>query len=546
MSNTLEECLRLLYNYLGNFLVSIDLIQRLAQQLKLETFVDKLGFSLNLSKNDDAKTMKLTIAGTTIMIDIDFTTNKSVATVVLLSASQEEALVRPDTRNSESYAVNDNVIKLDWTKNELSFLKQLTPGESLGTVAETILINNLTGDRLGYFPNNLQYLANIDQLSSATCDLFVYIERISLMLRALLLVEIAEEQWLTPYHLAVGAPSLNDIGTSQLGIYVNYWQDFRHLNHLAGSLVAGKNHAVVVLIDAASSQPDYLNDAREWTLANGVYNLEFDATSSHASSPWSLKITLSTPTYVPSNVLTYFGWKYTTAKSSSKFFDRINKGIIQLNNDDVAYNVLSQPHLGQWLAVQLVVITKLTDLARLIPMLRTCHLVATLIGGSIKKHPANDRRRSRALMAEELSEDAKKKLKELLKLPNDVTDEELLGLTAVQEPATYLSMLLHDDIDVDHFLQEEDTKETPTDRKVLSVHIVDIDFNSPFVDFCVAMSGRLGSAFATKLHLSNGVLTVASMGAESGMEVEDPSVDRLVKGLNLTEDLWKTVYRVYQ
>lgn len=59
----------------------------------------------------------------------------------------------------------------------------------------------------------------------------------------------------------------------------------------------------------------------------------------------------------------------------------------------------------------------------------------------------------------ELTEEFKHKLKESLKLPDDVTDEEILGLSAISETANYSTIppANKDDIDLESFLGNEDT-----------------------------------------------------------------------------------------
>ena len=49
----------------------------MAQQLKLETFIDSLGFNLDDSKPGQ-KTQKLSIAGSSILLDIDFETDNKI------------------------------------------------------------------------------------------------------------------------------------------------------------------------------------------------------------------------------------------------------------------------------------------------------------------------------------------------------------------------------------------------------------------------------------------------------------------------------------
>ena len=44
-NDSLDDCLVTLYDYSSNFYINVELIQKLAQHLKLDTFVDKDAYS---------------------------------------------------------------------------------------------------------------------------------------------------------------------------------------------------------------------------------------------------------------------------------------------------------------------------------------------------------------------------------------------------------------------------------------------------------------------------------------------------------------------
>lgn len=549
----LEECLEILYEYLGNFRVLIDLVQKLAQQLKLETFVDKQGFDLPqvaAVKATEAKTVKLTIAGTTIMIDIDFSSDRQVANVVLSLANQSENTCKPDTHSLDFMTRTDSDITIDWSKSELSFLKQVDNDQQV-TIAESIIKNNLMGDRLGYFPENLKFLANIDQLLLPNCDLFIYLERMALILRALESIEKSPEPWLLPYVSVVGKSQLNSTFTNQLGLFIDYWQDNRYVNHMGVGSDPIRS-LLVSMVPTTGPQHDYLNEAKTWRLNKGEFNLEFEPTSSTAASSWVLKVKLSQPSYMPLSVLEFYGWAYESAvekkTKTDRLFTLLNQGSVSLTKGQIAYSIQSLPHLGKWVLVDLIIPSKFNDITRIITALRNFSILANVLVGSYKAlsrpQVVPARRRSRgSIMSEEMSEETKKKLRDSLQLPPDVTDEELLGLNAINDLSAMRGVEMSADISVDDFLNDSLPHPDNSDR--LDISIEDIDFILPFGDVVINITGNFGPhVICRQFGISNGVFSTKS--SEADMEIDSLSLEqRLVKGLNVTEDLWHTLEHVY-
>lgn len=546
-ASSLEECLCLLYNYLSHFQVLIDIVQKLAHQLKLETFVDKQGLELGANNKDDQKTIKLTIAGTTIMIDVDFSGDREVTNVVLLLANQNENTAKPDSQSTDFVERHGANLKIDWSKNELSFLKQVH--EDNHTVAESILQRNLIGNRLGNFPENLRYLANLDHLLSVHCDLFIYLERMALILRALESVDTVAEPWLQPFVSAVGKTRLNNVDTDQLGIFIEYWHDCRYINH--NGVATGDPHSIKLSISPGNGpQSDYINDATNWNMIDGEFTLEFEPTVSTAAGTWTLAAQFSSPIFIPQSILEYFGWHPKLASRGKKskvdrMYTSMNEGQLSLTRGDVTYIISHKPHLGKWLPVELVVLTKFSDLSQLVVILRNIHVLNNVLVGSLdaSSRPVStvDRRRSRgSILCEELSEEAKKRLRDSLKLPNDVADEELLSLNAMSDLAAF-GMEIDE---VDRFLS--DGGPTAQESKQLSLVVEDVDFTLRLCHMVVNINGQLASTpINRQVTISNGVFLPTSF--ESGMDVDNPAdVERVVGGLNLTEDLWLVLERVYQ
>ena len=173
----------------------------MAQQLKLETFIDSLGFNLDDSKPGQ-KTQKLSIAGSSILLDIDFETDNKIVGLSLsvnagdsLEQQNNHREIGPPnhTTNGQSSShisiVTDELgihhVKLNCNNNPISFLNK--PNDLNKTQVEQILLRNLQASKLGNFPviyNVWQQLINsqtiipicLFMLSQLPCCLILYLK----------------------------------------------------------------------------------------------------------------------------------------------------------------------------------------------------------------------------------------------------------------------------------------------------------------------------------------------------------------------------------
>lgn len=533
----IAQCLDSLYEYSPKFRVSIDLIQRLAQNLRLETFVDTLGYTVESSKKED--TQRLSIAGSFILIDVDFKEDSIIA-VSMSSPEDQTAREQGDYVKSQTTTGDVNKVVLDVTKSPLSFLKQST--------AEVILLENLQQDRLNNFPLNLKYLANIDQLSTSSSNLFLYLEKVALLLYEISVIEGVEklEDWLISlgYTSSIGKISMNDAVHGQVGLFSTFWKDSRFINHESSSLY-GNEYRLLLGIDPAenATKVDYLTQNKDtvWELNGQKYTFDFDSTP-EISSNWTLNITINHPVYVPKFLVEYLGLKHTVANTESEYEELLAK---LATEDEVTHDIDGLPFslqheiaYSEFIPLKSAAINAITDLPQVISILRNFIVLANIynniIGEWSEPHRNRSRRGSKAVNPE-LTEESRQKLKESLKLSYDVTDEELLGLNTLADTSfTGIQPSKRDDVDLEAFLKEEKTT-----KPFLRLRFIDIDLTSKHKDLILSLEGVANVTF----RISNGIIEQLQGG--DAMEIEDSRELRLVKGLSLTEDLVLSYKHVY-
>jgi len=571
-SNVLDDCLSLLYDYSGNFHVSIDLIQKLAQQLKLETFVDKLGFDIHGGKNQGSR---LTIAGSTILIDIDFGADDIATTVSLSLANQNENVSRPLAISNDFFSTtvvtNDLTrVAIDWEKNPYSFLKQSGDDAASNnrSIAEKILLSNLTKSRLNHFPKNLQYLANIDRLSCTNYDLFVFIEKLALILTAMNILEGINEKtesWelANGFTSTIGRVQLNNEKLDKLGLFINYWQDFRYVNHeyqqktQNNDLLIGDDHTILISVEPFGTEQPINYLTREiWKLSTGNYDFQLNSPPSAAPlNGWMLNLNLSHSVWIPTVLLKYFGWLHTVDKQPHEIenqmfgeFYATNKEIVK-QCDNVELKITQDLSLDKFIPIESIKIKHLTELTTIIPILRTFILLKNILLTTLQSAAETEQlqrapgsRRNSKTSSGEFSEEVRKKLKESLKLPDDVTDEELLGLNVINDSATYstIGTKRDDAMDLETFMNETvETQTEPLPFIQLSIEKYDFITN----DLTLVIEGYLSQEIYIVVKINNGVIT--GKGENDAMEVDSDPSSKVVQGLKLTENVYKTLKHVY-
>ncbi|KAK6461792.1 mediator of RNA polymerase II transcription subunit 1-domain-containing protein [Scheffersomyces coipomensis] len=624
-NGVLNKALGSLFDYSSNFKLSIELIQKLAQQLKLETFVDNLRYTVetNNSIAKDDKTQRLTIAGSYILIDIDFIDDNRVVDVSISFANQAAEAIKSLEHNLhgriKSNKIDNNGITqvIIESSLDLSEYNKLTSKDEK-SMSEKILLHNLSSKKLNQFPINLNYLSNIDRLTSSSFDAFNVLEKLSSLLYVVSSIESEGQlqDWLVQegYKGRVGQVKVNDLETNQLGIFINFWKDYRYINHEyevnhnSKELLLGNKYNFLIHMNVSKAyrqQIDYFDNLthESWQLFTGEqpqpqsYQFQFEqdnssqpppssssssSSSSTDSSDWRLSLTLNHEIYIPQFILEYLGLLHHTQGDSIK-----NSSIISFNNhEDVLYDlkglkdtqmpfkIINNLISNQFIPLKSISVNKLSDISILIPIFRNFIVFINLLNtieirnkesfshdrSSIARSRRNSKVGSMSGLnpEKELTEEAKKKLKESLKLPQDVTDEELLSLNAMSENATYSTIkpISHKETNLEAFLKDHSKKEGDSESgleisnqekaEYISLTLEDIDLTSPFFDLILSFEviSKLGEVYV-KFKISNGEIIELKDGNEN-MEVDNNDKStRFIKGLNLTEDVTKSFTYVY-
>lgn len=601
-SVNLEECLCSLYDYSYNFHISIELIQKLSQQLKLETFIDKLN-------NDTQNSKRLTIAGSTILIDIDFLDDNKVTSLSLSSANQDENELKQENHLND-YTRQDFNITIDWSKNNVSFLKQKENIDDKSSIAEQIFLNNLKSDRLNRFPKNLQYLAKIDRLSSTNYNLFDFLEKITLLLKTINHLEgIGEnfQDWQLNrgFSSFIGKVILNDTNTNELGLFIEYWQDFRFINHKyqdklneknesnekstlnqletsneskeksasnqletsnESAILMGKNYKILITIDSAGSnnQINYFQQDT-WNLSTGKYQINCPIPNNLLTNlqSWLVYANFNECIWLPTYLLKYFDWNYKIEKDVDQEQDEMYQNLNQSreiikNFNNVEFKLIQELNLDKFLPIKSIELRKLSDLTTIIPILRNFLVLTNLITTSLKSDLTKEidqlvdkpsSRRNSRVNPGELTEEARKKLKESLKLPNDVTDEELLGLNAINESANYSSIgsKQNDNLDLQTFMSESQPQVKPT--RYIQFTIINFDFITN--DIQLEIEGHLNENIYIPFTISNGQIMQKKPRSDQDMDIDQEitpdflKLEKFIKGLNLTEDIYRIIKHIY-
>lgn len=600
MNGVINECLESLYDYSPKCKVSIELIQRLAQQLKLETFIDKLGYTVDTNTGAGSpqdKTQRLSIAGSSILLDIDFVDDETVVAVSMSLASNEVS--SSGYIKSETMEQDVKHVVLDVCKSPLMFLKADQTGAT--SITALILLNNLKQERLNNFPVNLKYMANIDQLSSSSVNLFTYLEKVGLLLYAVsgfegvgygegetselfgVVGDIvgSKSAWLLNEGLtnSVGKAKLNSTELGQVGLFLDFWKDFRFINHELEDRKherIGNSYSILVSIDPIdkeTKQKEYLeaNRSQIWHIVDSSgqtqkYRFEIHETSApenisagsttSVNYNWAINLKLNHSVYVPVFLLEYLNlFKYTTAESDSELGAKFKL----LQSDGLSHSVavstepipISIEHeISHMEPLQSVVIHNLADIVELIPILRNFIVLSNLYRTLFQQNEPEEKplrswsRRGSKVAEKEMTEEAKIKLRESLKLSYDVTDEELLSLNAISESATYSTVQpINKEEDLEQFMAGNDETEVETEP-YLKLQVNHIDLLSKNKDVLMTLLGyipQIGEIFL-KFKISNGVFYTI----DGDMDIDESNEKKLIQALNLTEDLVTSFKHVYR
>ncbi|CUM66210.1 uncharacterized protein PRCAT00003869001 [Priceomyces carsonii] len=564
----IDQCLDKLFDFSSNFKVSIESIQKLAQHLRFETFIDKHAYTVNPNQlYQQLKPQRLSIAGSLILVDIDFTSDNKIINLSLSLANQDMSIADGhgnDTNRRISQREDIKVINIDLNENnEMSILKKNADEEQ--SMAESILFSSLQGTRLGKFPNNLRYLALLDRLSTADVNLFSFINKVGLILKTVQSLEgINEDIWEIKEGLcnSVGNIISNDKEGNRIGLFIEFWKDSRFVAHEMktqdNNSTMRRNYGALIGVDSHVGSPiNYLQENKTdvWKLQSPhdeltKYQFDYESNEEHLNTSsdkdtlnsWIITLNLSSPVFIPNIVLEYHNVEFklnedheNDRSEATGYFSTLNSGSdlkypVNIKESKLEINITTQL-VSQFVPVRQVSLKTIHDIKNLLSLFRNFlvfeNLIKSVAAVSFDDRDNDNKDQRSDIMLDELSSEMKKKLKETLKLSNNVTDEELLALNVITDTKTNMMPSL------DSFMND-DTDETTSDNQLV-ISLDEVNLESENNDIIISISGII----AAKLKISNGQISKV-VSSEDEMEVESAS-EKFIKGLSLTEDIPATL-----
>lgn len=561
-TESLDDSLGLLYHHSLNYHVSVSLIQKLAQYLKLDTFIDT-----DVSLESTIKNLqRLSIAGSLLLVDLDFAGDSDPVKVSVSSGNHAPG--DSETSRTLSEPIGDpgkcivlvdeqghaSVVRVDFQRgNNVSFLNVRHENDT--SVAEHILLSNLLGPTLGKFPANLQYLANLDSMSPPDGDLVVYVDNMALFLSSIHATEVRANpgnwQIEAGWGSRVGKVSLNDIEEGRLGVILLIWKENRYIERkidASGGSAAGTVHKAVLSIkESAVPSIDYVKEASSsvWTLVDLVagsksFQFVFDddlhlhngqSVTSLATKNWALVLDLTTPVFIPTTVLDFLGLTdYKVVKDKDGAFNRLSEcGVLEYEVDaqDIRISFVTE-EIYQFVAIASIRLDSLIQISKLLPIIRNL-LALTALVRNVSQTPG-------VVLCDAKTEFAEvnKKLKDSLKLASDVTDEELVGLTTMSEATDFMNGTMIGGTDLtsfikqdlqDDMMREDSVKSdvsTPIASKGLKFVVEEILYDSADTEFLVSVHGKTESVeFSTKLEIANGEIREQKKSEDVDMDGHD-------------------------
>lgn len=579
-TESLDESLGLLYHHSLRYHVSVNLIQKLAQYLKLDTFIDT---EVQFLDSTIENLQRLSIAGSLLLVDLDFAGD--VTPVKVSVSSGNHAPGDSGTSRQLSEPIGDpgkcivlveeqgltSVVRVDFRRgNNVSFLNVRHENET--SVAEHILLSNLLGPTLGNFPANLQYLANLDSMSPPDGDLVVYVDNMALFLSSILASEVninpgnwqVEAGWSS----RVGNIALNDIDEGRLGVILLFWKENRYLDRKVeadgGRGLGAVHKAVLSIKESVHPSVDYVKEASNsvWRLLDllaGSKNFKFvfdgdlhlhngQSVTSLASKNWALILDLSTPVFLPTTLIDFLGLTdYKGVKDTKQeIYNRLSEyGVLEyeLASQNITVSFVTE-EVYQFVAIESIRLDGLIQIAKLFPIIRNL-LALTALVRNVSQTPGVILREAKTEFAE-----VNKKLKDSLKLPSDVTDEELVGLTTMSEATDLLGVpMLGGGADLSSFVNqdsqdvmmgEESVKSetaTPIANKGLKFVVKEILYDSADTEVLLSVYGKTeNTEFSTKLEVANGEIREQKISEDVDMDAENSVAKQFSLALALSED----------
>lgn len=589
----LRESLQALYEYLGNLRLSLELIRKLAKHLKLDTYVDSDVQPIHPTQSGSKASgplKRLSIAGTNLLLDIDFSDDHTVTAVALSvgsltpqsgQSSESEQTTSSNEIDAAQFVKSETdiddvtTVRLDFTVNTASsFL-----GRSACQEAEKILLNSLSGEYLGSFPQNLQYLSQLDQEQFTGAKLITSLDKIAWFLSAIHYQECQMNEhvievtdgWASRF----GKVSLNDPALNKIGIFLQFWKSMGHL--LLAGVEGGKVHkALLCLLDHPGLLDSYIEREKEtiWQLQNvsdnaiKLYKFDFDLPTPvipPKTPSVGLTLQLDESIYINKQVLEYLDLLFaqTLYNTQCKALDTLVKSgsILFAENNSAGPDILfSFEDASSLIPVNTINLHLLKQLADVIPVLRNFLTFRELL------ESVNVSSNYGVALAASISAETNKKIRDRLKLLSDVPNEELLGFSAFS--TDYLNApILESTTSLQEFVKEESPRDgdsmVKTDSsgemsqtpipKLLLFTVEDIWYESPNFDMTISVNGQISqeTSILKRFKIANGVLQEYSSVKleEDAMQIDAESelqeVQKFSKALTFCNNVPLTLQAIF-
>lgn len=527
----LHHALQLLYDSSSRFRVSVDTIQRLAKHLTLDTFVDSEALASPASR--------LSIAGQLLLLDVDFTADDRIENITLSLGSH--SLNVPETQDSaqgadlsaclsgpmQEGAVDRYHVSLR-NSGRFSFFRS-----AAGVCAESILRANLNGPFLGEFSSNLAYLATLDRLSPPEGDMISTMDHIALYLALVHHKETeldGRDDVITGSAALCGAVLLNDEDLGRLGVFLKFWESNRTLGLDLGLRLLQPSKYLARLSAQSSATPtNYFKDTqtKSWNMNNKDIVLALDEPSLEAikqnmlAQNWHLLVSLDTPVTLPKTLVEYLGLPSSPG--------RVPENITAESDADGRISFYFED-TSELVRVKEFPLSSLHQLSKVVSALRNQITFSSLI------HSVIDSCNVITGEAAELTTEASKKIRHLLKLADDVPDEELMGLNSV--PNDFMSAGRSesglDDFMNNEYAENDEDESDMFKTKELAFSLVEILYDTPCCDYLVRITGTLTDTESIDAHV---VISNGRILQHGDVDMDGAVLCRFIQALALSEHI---------
>lgn len=580
----IDYCLDKICGHLSDASVLLELVQGLARQLRLDTFVDPEAYTHVVPhgfNNEGVAFKRLSIAGSFILIDIDFLEEDKILKVTLSLANYDGT---GESTNKEEGMDVDQGIDTD-EKNIIFYgTKEKDSIEQTGQLdredsVENILYYNLREPTLGNFPNNLKFLTILDRLSTAEKNYFYQLNKIASFLKFINGIRCTQESWEFEegYKGNLGRVYLNDKNEGRVGILLKFWRDFRLVERELGALKEMseyfKTYEALLTMDASPNDnlENYLGSEDVWCLGNDVdyENLQVicigdSLLSKDISGVSSLAfcLTFNEPICLPVQLLDFLvisNWEINFGASKElELFENLKEDKEYESSTIRNTNMcLSESAIQKYVSVTKMTLSQLSVLPKLISMVRSFLLLKNLLYSCVKdlaKKKVSSRRRS---MFEYAPSEADDKLKKALQLFDGLSNDEMMALNATKNaPASFL-IEGDSSMDLQGFLSESDPtsdltarrKSFQDDKSYVKVSFDEIDLSSVPYALIISVTGCIIKDKDKKVEIHerfkivNGGIFPYSK-EDSTMDNEQTFSSKFIKGLKITEDIVLTLKKI--